>query len=164
MRVLYELARMGRHVRTGLLLSSQSPADLDRSVLKRLQTRFVFALERDQLTAIGGIQADLGEELLARLPKLPRGVCAVTVAVRRTGSSRASSPKKSPGPTVASCWPPRVSSRWPGTGPRVRMTRGFRSRFRFRRERNEEAKGREMGVGKGERQKEEQHGSQTVIL
>lgn len=77
-QVLYELARMGRHVRTGLLLSSQSPADLDRSVLKRLQTRFVFALERDQLAAIGGIQADLGDELLTRLPKLPRGVCAVT--------------------------------------------------------------------------------------
>lgn len=77
-QVLYELARMGRHVRTGLILASQSPSDLDRSILKRLQTRFVFALERDQLQAIGGISADLGDELLASLPKLPRGVCAVT--------------------------------------------------------------------------------------
>lgn len=77
-QVLYELARMGRHVRTGLLMSSQSPADLDRSILKRLQTRFVFALERDQLSAIGGINADLGDELLRHLPKLPRGVCAVS--------------------------------------------------------------------------------------
>jgi DNA helicase HerA-like ATPase len=77
-QVLYELARMGRHVRTGLILASQSPADLDRSILKRLQTRFVFALERDQLQAIGGISADLGDDLLAALPKLPRGVCAVT--------------------------------------------------------------------------------------
>lgn len=77
-QVLYELARMGRHVRTGLLMSSQSPADLDRSILKRLQTRFVFALERDQLAAIGGINADLGDDLLRHLPKLPRGVCAVS--------------------------------------------------------------------------------------
>src|SRR6185437_2073750 len=77
-QVLYELARMGRHVRTGLVLSSQSPADLDRSILKRLQTRFIFALEKDQLAVIGGVTADLGEELLAQLPKLPRGVCAVS--------------------------------------------------------------------------------------
>ncbi len=77
-QVLYELARMGRHVRTGLILASQSPADLDRSILKRLQTRFVFALERDQLQSIGGISADLGDKLLATLPKLPTGVCAVT--------------------------------------------------------------------------------------
>jgi DNA helicase HerA-like ATPase len=77
-QVLYELARMGRHVRTGLVLSSQSPADLDRSILKKLQTRFIFALERDQLSAIGGVSADLGPELQAQLPKLPRGVCAVS--------------------------------------------------------------------------------------
>jgi DNA helicase HerA-like ATPase len=77
-QVLYELARMGRHVRTGLMLSSQSPADLDRSILKRLQTRFIFALEKDQLAAIGGVAADLGQELQSQLPKLPRGVCAVS--------------------------------------------------------------------------------------
>ena len=77
-QVLHELARMGRHVRTGLVLSSQSPADVDRSILKRLQTRFIFAIERDQLAAIGGVAADLGNELLGQLPKLPRGVCAVS--------------------------------------------------------------------------------------
>src|SRR5262249_3483933 len=62
-QVLHELARMGRHVRTGLILASQSPADLDRSVLKRLQTRFVFAIEKDQLASIGGVSADLGRDL-----------------------------------------------------------------------------------------------------
>jgi DNA helicase HerA-like ATPase len=77
-QVLYELARMGRHVRTGLILSSQSPADLDPSVLKRLQSRFVFALEKDQLKAIPGVNADLHERILEQLPKLPRGVCAVS--------------------------------------------------------------------------------------
>ena len=77
-QVLYELARMGRHVRTGLILSSQSPSDLDLSVLKRLQTRFIFALEKDQLRAIGGVAADISEDIIQQLPKLPRGVCAVS--------------------------------------------------------------------------------------
>lgn len=77
-QVHFELARMGRHVRTGLVLSSQSPQDLNASVLKRLQMRFVFALERDQLRSIHGVLADLDEKLVHQLPKLPRGVCAVS--------------------------------------------------------------------------------------
>jgi hypothetical protein len=77
-QVLFELARMGRHVRTGLVLSSQSPADIHGSVLKRLQSRFVFALERDQLRSISGILADLDDKILGQLPKLPRGTCAVS--------------------------------------------------------------------------------------
>jgi len=77
-QVHYELARMGRHVLTGLVLSSQSPQDLNPSVLKRLQTRFIFALEKDQLRSIQGVMADLDEKILHQLPKLPRGVCAVS--------------------------------------------------------------------------------------
>lgn len=77
-QVIYELARMGRHVRTGLILSSQSPADLDSSVLKRLQMRFVFSLEKDQLRSISGVISDLNEDIVNQLPKLPRGVCAVS--------------------------------------------------------------------------------------
>ena len=77
-QVMFELARMGRHVRTGLILISQSPADLNPSVLKRLQLRLIFALEKDQLRAIQGVMADLDERLIAKLPKLPRGVCGVS--------------------------------------------------------------------------------------
>lgn len=77
-QVMFELARMGRHVRTGLVLISQSPSDLNVSVLKRLQTRLIFALEKDQLRAIQGVTADLDERILAKLPKLARGVCAVS--------------------------------------------------------------------------------------
>lgn len=77
-QVHFELARMGRHVRTGLVLSSQSPQDLNASVLKRLQTRFIFALEKDQLRSIQGVLADLDEKIVHQLPKLPRGVCAVS--------------------------------------------------------------------------------------
>ena len=77
-QVHYELARMGRHVRTGMILSSQSPADLNTSVLKRLQLRCIFSLERDQLRSIQGVLADLDEKIVSQLPKLPRGVCAVS--------------------------------------------------------------------------------------
>lgn len=77
-QVHLELARMGRHVRTGLVLSSQSPADLHPSVLKRVQLRFAFALEKDQLRAIQGVLADLDEKIVNQLPKLPRGICAVS--------------------------------------------------------------------------------------
>lgn len=77
-QVFYELARMGRHVRTGLILSSQSPQDLNPSVLKRLQTRFVFALEKSQLARIEGVLSDLDEKVIRQLPKLPKGKCAVS--------------------------------------------------------------------------------------
>jgi DNA helicase HerA-like ATPase len=77
-QVHHELARMGRHVRTGLILSSQSPQDLNTSVLKRLQLRFVFALERDQLRSIQGVLADLDDKIVRQLPKLSRGICAVS--------------------------------------------------------------------------------------
>jgi DNA helicase HerA-like ATPase len=77
-QVLRELARMGRHSRTGMIVSSQSPADLDTSLLKRMQTRLIFALEKDQLKSISGVTSDLSQKLLDSLPKLPRGVCAVS--------------------------------------------------------------------------------------
>ncbi len=77
-QVFYELARMGRHVRTGLIVASQSPQDLNASVLKRLQTRFIFALEKDQLMSIKAVLSDFDDNLLNQLPKLPRGVCAVS--------------------------------------------------------------------------------------
>lgn len=77
-QVFYELARMGRHVRTGMIIASQSPQDLNTSVLKRLQTRFIFALEKDQLMSIKAVLSDFDDNLLNQLPKLPRGVCAVS--------------------------------------------------------------------------------------
>lgn len=77
-QVHFELARMGRHVRTGMVLSSQSPQDLNASVLKRLQTRFIFALEKDQLRTIQGVMADLDDKIVQQLPKLATGVCAVS--------------------------------------------------------------------------------------
>lgn len=80
LQVLRELARIGRHYKIGLILTTQSPHDLDRSILKRLLTRFLHAIEPDQLDALRGVFSDASKELVRQLPKLPRGACVVTGA------------------------------------------------------------------------------------
>jgi uncharacterized protein len=77
-QVLREIARIGRHYRLGLILTTQSPSDVDRAVLKRLLTRFVHTIEPDQLDALRGIFADAPPEMIHSLPKLPRGTCVLT--------------------------------------------------------------------------------------
>jgi DNA helicase HerA-like ATPase len=77
-QVLREIARIGRHYRLGLVLTTQSPADVDRAVLKRLLTRFVHTIEPDQLDSLRGIFADAPQEVIRSLPKLPRGTCVLT--------------------------------------------------------------------------------------
>jgi len=77
-QVLREIARIGRHYRLGLVLTTQSPADVDRAVLKRLLTRFVHTIEPDQLDSLRGIFADAPPEMIHSLPKLPRGTCVLT--------------------------------------------------------------------------------------
>lgn len=77
-QVLREIARIGRHYRLGLILTTQSPSDVDRAVLKRLLTRFVHTIEPDQLDSLRGIFADAPQEMIRGLPKLPRGTCVLT--------------------------------------------------------------------------------------
>ena len=77
-QVLREIARIGRHYRIGLILTTQSPADMDRAILKRLLTRLIFAIEPDQLDSLRGVFADAPEGVIRQLPKLPRGTCLVT--------------------------------------------------------------------------------------
>jgi DNA helicase HerA-like ATPase len=80
LQVLRELARIGRHLRIGLILTTQSPQDMDKSILKRLLTRFLHAIEPDQLDSLRGIFSDASQDLVRQLPKLPQGVCVVTGA------------------------------------------------------------------------------------
>lgn len=79
-QVLREIARIGRHYKIGLILTTQSPQDMDRSILKRLLTRFLHQIEPDQLDSLRGVFSDASESLVRRLPKLPQGVCIVTGA------------------------------------------------------------------------------------
>jgi len=79
-QVLRELARMGRHIRIGLILTTQSPSDVDRAILKRLLTRFLHAIEPDQLDALRGVFSDASEDLVKMMPKMPVGTCILTGA------------------------------------------------------------------------------------
>ena len=79
-QVLRELARMGRHIRIGLILTTQSPSDVDRAILKRLLTRFLHAIEPDQLDALRGVFSDASTELIKVMPKMPVGTCILTGA------------------------------------------------------------------------------------
>jgi len=79
-QVLREIARIGRHYRIGLILTTQSPSDVDRAILKRLLTRFLHAIEPDQLDALRGVFSDASAELIQQLPKMPIGTCVVTGA------------------------------------------------------------------------------------
>jgi hypothetical protein len=79
-QVLREIARIGRHFRIGLILTTQSPSDVDRAILKRLLTRFLHAIEPDQLDSLRGVFSDASTELVQQLPKLPIGTCILTGA------------------------------------------------------------------------------------
>jgi DNA helicase HerA-like ATPase len=79
-QVLREIARIGRHYKIGLILTTQSPQDVDRAILKRLLTRFLHSIEPDQLDALRGVFSDASESLIKTLPKLPQGTCIVTGA------------------------------------------------------------------------------------
>lgn len=77
-QIIREGVRIGRHHGICLVLMTQSPVDIDKSVIRQCNTRLVFALEPDQLDAIRGVKADAAEEMLRALPKMPRGTCLLS--------------------------------------------------------------------------------------
>ncbi len=77
-QIIREGVRIGRHHGICMVLMTQSPVDIDKSVIRQCNTRLVFALEADQLDAIKGVKADASEEMLRALPKMPRGTCLLS--------------------------------------------------------------------------------------
>lgn len=77
-QVIRENVRIGRHHGICMVLITQSPVDIDKKTIRQCNTRFIFALEPDQLHALQGIKADATEEMLQRLPKMPRGTCILS--------------------------------------------------------------------------------------
>lgn len=77
-QIIREGVRIGRHHGICMVLLTQSPVDIDKGVIRQCNTRFVFALEPDQLDAIRGVRADASEEMLRALPKMPRGTCILS--------------------------------------------------------------------------------------
>lgn len=77
-QIIREGVRIGRHHGICMVLLTQSPVDIDKSVIRQCNTRLVFALEPDQLDAIRGVKSDASEEMLRALPKMPRGTCLLS--------------------------------------------------------------------------------------
>lgn len=77
-QVIRENVRIGRHYGICMVLITQSPMDIDKKTIRQCNTRFVFALEPDQLESVRGVKADATEEMLHRLPKMPRGTCILS--------------------------------------------------------------------------------------
>jgi len=74
-QVLGEIIRFGRHYAMGILISTQSPSDIDREIAKITNTRFIFAIEPSELNTIYGLLADCPPELVQSIPRLPVGTC-----------------------------------------------------------------------------------------
>jgi DNA helicase HerA-like ATPase len=77
-QVIRENIRIGRHYGICMMLITQSPVDIDKKTIRQCNTRFIFALESDQLDSLRGIKADATEDMLRRLPKMPRGTCLLS--------------------------------------------------------------------------------------
>jgi DNA helicase HerA-like ATPase len=76
--ILREVIRFGRHYGISLILVTPSPLDIDRRIVRTTNTRFIFAIEPDQLEALKGVFADAPEDLIRRLPKFEVGTCLLT--------------------------------------------------------------------------------------
>lgn len=77
-QVIRENVRIGRHYGISVILITQSPVDIDKKTIRQCNTRLIFALEPDQLDALRGVKADATDEMLTRLPKMPRGTCLLS--------------------------------------------------------------------------------------
>lgn len=77
-QIVREGVRIGRHHGICMVLMTQSPVDIDKSVIRQCNTRMVFALEPDQLDAIRGVKSDASEAMLKALPKMPQGMCLLS--------------------------------------------------------------------------------------
>lgn len=77
-QIIREGVRIGRHHGICMVLMTQSPVDIDKSIIRQCNTRMIFALEPDQLDAIKGVKADATDEMLRMLPKMPQGTCLLS--------------------------------------------------------------------------------------
>lgn len=77
-QVIRENVRIGRHYGICMVLITQSPVDIDKKTIRQCNTRFIFALEPDQLDSLRGVKADATDDMLRRLPKMPQGSCILS--------------------------------------------------------------------------------------
>ena len=77
-QIIREGVRIGRHHGVCMVLLTQSPVEIDKSVIRQCNTRLIFALEADQLDSIRGVKSDASEAMLRALPKMPQGTCLLS--------------------------------------------------------------------------------------
>ena len=77
-QIIRENVRMGRHDGICIALITQSPIDIDKKAIRQCNTRFLFALEPDQLAALQGVRSDATKEMISKLPKSPVGSCLLS--------------------------------------------------------------------------------------
>jgi DNA helicase HerA-like ATPase len=63
------------HYGVGIIVSSQSPGDIDRRITKITNTRFIFAIEPSELNSVGGLLGDTPIDLMNNIPRLRVGTC-----------------------------------------------------------------------------------------
>lgn len=76
--VIREFVRMGRHMKIGVILVSQSPLGIDRQVMLLCNTRVIFALDGEDLRAMSGFLADAPRQMVERIPKLGQGLAVLS--------------------------------------------------------------------------------------
>jgi len=79
--VIRELIRTARHDAIGVVLATQSPSSMDRQVFLTCNTRWVFALDTDDLRLVSGTMGDMPDEVLKRIPKMGKGTAIVSSGI-----------------------------------------------------------------------------------
>lgn len=95
--VIANFLRIGRHLKIGTMIVSQSPSGISREILILTNTRMIHALDGTDMHAVSGLLGDAPEELVNIIPTLPAGTavlcgsqelvrhtCTVAVRKRRT--------------------------------------------------------------------------------
>lgn len=95
--VVANFLRIGRHLKIGTIIVSQSPSGIAREVLILTNTRIIHALDGTDMKAVSGLLGDAPDELVELIPTLPVGTavlsgsqelvrhtCTVVVRQRRT--------------------------------------------------------------------------------
>ncbi len=75
--VIREMIRTARHDAIGISLISQSPGSMDKQALLTCNTRLIFALDKDDLSAVSGT-VDAPDAVIARIPRQAKGTAILT--------------------------------------------------------------------------------------
>lgn len=85
--VIANFLRIGRHLKIGVVIVTQSPSGIAREILILTNTRLIHALDGSDMKAVSGLLGDAPDELVDLIPTLPVGtavLCGSQELVRHT--------------------------------------------------------------------------------